>query len=313
MFHGKLDTGQTDVEISVVFGETPLSPVPEAHRLSAAVGAVQTEQSQPPFWICTADPRPRSGPFCHLWLWTVTFCRATRDAKTPGLGLCVYRFFFDRNQSRNLQTDLPRPPPEPSTNPEHPVPPDQNLQTDLPRPPIRSRPDQNLQSYLGRTAKANLPKPPGPTKIRRPAKNQALAELADLPVPALPEICPVLGFFWARSGLDLDRSGERFCRALWTAPSAGSRTPGGLLENTEPSYFQVVRGEYPLPSGHPPSNETPSVTRAHDFRSTATISPRDKASKRPTSVLWPLTPRRETRAHRIRHIQLLLTDGYTEI
>lgn len=110
MFHGKLDTGQTDVKISVVFGETPPSPVPEAHRLSAAVGAVQTEQSQPPFWICTADPRPRSGPFCHLWLWTGTFCRATRDAKTPGLGLCVYRFFFDRNQSRNLQTDLPRPP-----------------------------------------------------------------------------------------------------------------------------------------------------------------------------------------------------------
>lgn len=24
MFHGKLDTGQTDVEISVVFGETPV-------------------------------------------------------------------------------------------------------------------------------------------------------------------------------------------------------------------------------------------------------------------------------------------------
>lgn len=140
MFHGKLDTGQTDVEISVVFGETPLSPVPAAHRLSAAVGAVQTEQSQPPFWICTADPRPRSGPFCHLWLWTGTFCRATRDAKTPGLGLCVYRFFFDRNQSRNLQTDLPRPPPEPSTNPEHPVPPDQNLQTELLRPTFQSRP-----------------------------------------------------------------------------------------------------------------------------------------------------------------------------
>lgn len=76
MFHGKLDTGQTDVEISVVFGEIPLSPVPAAHRL--------TEQSQPPFWICTADPGPRSGPFCHLWLWTGTFCRATRDAKTQG-------------------------------------------------------------------------------------------------------------------------------------------------------------------------------------------------------------------------------------
>lgn len=290
MFHGKLNTGWTDVEISVVFGETPLSPVPAAHRLSTAVGAVQTEQSQPPFWICTADPRPRSRPFCHLWLWTGTFCRATRDAKTPGLGFCLYRFFFDRNQSRNLQTDLPR-------------------------PTIRRRPDQNLQSYLGRTAKANLPKPPSPTKIRRPAKNQALAELADLPVPALPEICPVLGFFghdlvwiWTYLGNgSAERSGLR--------PAAGSRTPGGLLENTEPSYFQVVRGEYPLPSasGHPTSNETPSCTRAHDFRSTATISPRDKASKRPTSVLWPLTPRRETRAHRIRHIQLLLTDGYTEI
>lgn len=267
MFHGKLDTGQTDVKISVVFGETPPSPVPEAHRLSAAVGAVQTEQSQPPFWICTADPRPRSGPFCHLWLWTGTFCRATRDAKTPGLGLCVYRFFFDRNQSRNLQTDLPR-------------------------PPIRSRPVLPKSVDPPRSGLGRAGRSPGASAARDLSRS---------------------GLFWARSGLDLDRSGERSCRALWTAPSAGSRTPGGHLENTEPSYFQVVRGEYPLPSGHPPSNETPSFTRAHDFRSTATISPRDKASKRPTSVLWPLTPRRETRAHRIRHIQLLLTDSYTEI
>lgn len=105
--------------------------------------------------------------------------------------------FLDRNQSRNLQTDLPR-------------------------PPIRSRPDQNLQSYLGRTAKANLPKPPSPTKIRRPAKNQALAELADLPVPALPEICPVLGFFgrdlvWIWNDLgngSAERSGLRPALAL---------------------------------------------------------------------------------------------------
>lgn len=176
---------------SQLYSVRPPSPVPAAHQLSAAVGAVQTEQSQPPFWICTADPRPRSGPFCHLWLWTGTFCRATRDAKTPGLGLCVYRSFFDRIQSRNLQTDLPR-------------------------PPIRSRPDQNLQSYLGRTAKANLPKPPSPTKIRRPAKNQALAELADLPVLALPEICPVLGFF----GRDL--------AWIWTNLGNGSAERSGL-------------------------------------------------------------------------------------